>query len=91
MIYGDYDCDGQTSTVLLHRALDSIGPKIDYCVPLRSEGYGLKPTAIDKVSPNDTLLIITVDNGTSSHAALEKSQAIGIDVIVTSYKAINVI
>lgn len=85
MIFGDYDCDGQTSTALLYRALVSIGANVDYRVPLRSEGYGLKPSAIDQISSDDISLIITVDNGSSAHAALAKAKKMKIDVIVTDH------
>lgn len=88
MIFGDYDCDGQTSTALLYRALVSLGAQVDFRVPLRSEGYGLRPTAMKQISSEDISLIITVDNGTSAHAALALATEMGIDVIVTDHHEI---
>jgi single-stranded-DNA-specific exonuclease len=88
IIFGDYDADGQTSTALVYRALKSLGANVDFLVPLRSEGYGLKPTALDEVSTMDISLIITVDNGTSAHEAIEKANKLNIDVIVTDHHEI---
>lgn len=88
VIFGDYDCDGQTSTALLYRALTSIGANIDFQIPLRSEGYGLKRSALEKIKPGEVSLIITVDNGTSAHDAMAKAKEMGIDVIVTDHHEI---
>jgi single-stranded-DNA-specific exonuclease len=48
MIFGDYDTDGVTSTSLLLLALRRIGAIVDYCLPIRSEGYGLSVAAVEK-------------------------------------------
>ena len=47
-IYGDYDCDGVTSTAVLYSYLDSIGANVMYYIPERSDGYGLNEEAIRK-------------------------------------------
>ena len=41
LIYGDYDVDGITATVLLYTYLQRQGADVLYRIPLRSEGYGL--------------------------------------------------
>ncbi|HXK78527.1 MAG TPA: DHH family phosphoesterase, partial [Oscillospiraceae bacterium] len=66
-IYGDYDCDGMTATVLLYDYLQSIGCNAWYYIPDReSEGYGLNKGAIDYIASQETDLIVTVDNGISA-------------------------
>ena len=41
-IYGDYDVDGITSTVILYKALKQFGCSVEYYIPNRRyEGYGL--------------------------------------------------
>ncbi len=62
-IYGDYDCDGVTSTSLLYMFLQSLGADVIYYIPERSAGYGLNKNAIDDIAEMGTKLIITVDNG----------------------------
>ncbi|KAB7704907.1 single-stranded-DNA-specific exonuclease RecJ [Bacillus aerolatus] len=87
LIFGDYDVDGVTSTSILLLALKRFTADVSFRLPLRSEGYGLSAQAMEKVS-DGTSLIITVDNGTSSHEAMRIAKARGIDVIVTDHHEI---
>ena len=41
-VYGDYDCDGVTATVVLYNYLECIGANVMYYIPEREEGYGLR-------------------------------------------------
>ena len=87
LIVGDFDCDGATSTALMLRVLSQMGAVVDFVVPDRFKyGYGLTPEivqlAIDDYQPD---LIVTVDNGISSHAGVDKAKAAGVDVIITDH------
>jgi len=84
LIFGDYDCDGITATSILYKALRMLKANVDYRLPIRSEGYGLSPMAIEQLA-DDISLIITVDNGSSAHPAMEIAKRRGIDVIVTDH------
>ncbi|SUC27915.1 Single-stranded-DNA-specific exonuclease recJ [Providencia rustigianii] len=72
-IVGDFDADGATSTALAMRALKAMGyANLNYIVPNRFEnGYGLTPLVVDEAYKQGTDLIITVDNGISSHEGVE--------------------
>ncbi|HEX6607165.1 MAG TPA: hypothetical protein VF276_09655, partial [Chloroflexia bacterium] len=49
-VYGDYDADGVTSTVLLTQALRAWGANVIIRVPHRKrEGYGLNRAALDEL------------------------------------------
>lgn len=87
LIFGDYDCDGITSTSLLYLALRKFKGEVTYRLPLRSEGYGLSADAMKQID-EDISLVITVDNGTSSHEAMMVAKEKGIDVIVTDHHEI---
>ena len=65
-VYGDYDCDGVTSTAMLYGYLDAMGAEVEYYIPDRSEGYGMNIPALEKILDQGTELIITVDNGVSA-------------------------
>ena len=66
-IYGDYDVDGVTSTVILYKALKSIGANVIYYIPDREEeGYGLNIEAINDVMKKGVDIIFTCDNGIAS-------------------------
>ena len=62
-VYGDYDCDGVTSTAVLFSYLDSIGANVMYYIPERSDGYGLNEGAVRELADKGVKLIVTVDNG----------------------------
>ena len=85
-IYGDYDIDGMTATVILWQSLGEFGLDVETYTPDRfSEGYGLNIDAIEKIASNGTKLIITVDNGTLSFAEIARAKELGVDVIVTDH------
>lgn len=84
-IYGDYDCDGITSTVMLYSYLDCMGADVTYYIPERSEGYGLNMDAVRKISELGTKLIITVDNGISAIGESELIYELGMKLVVTDH------
>ncbi|MDL2233311.1 single-stranded-DNA-specific exonuclease RecJ [Ruminococcaceae bacterium OttesenSCG-928-L11] len=85
-VYGDYDCDGITSTTLLMRYLQSVGADCLYYVPSREkEGYGLNKKAVDSLYGREVGLIVTVDNGISAHEEIAYAATLGIDVVVTDH------
>jgi len=85
-IYGDYDVDGVTATVLLIRFLKWLGKDADYYVPNRmSEGYGLNCSAIERIAQKKATLLITVDNGISSLQEVTYANSLGMDVIITDH------
>lgn len=86
-IYGDYDCDGVTSTSLLYRYLKR-GQEANlraYLPDRFKDGYGITPEAIDRLANDGATLVITCDNGISAHAAIERAKQLNIDVIVTDH------
>ncbi len=87
LIFGDYDADGVTATALLSQFLRSAGADVMVHIPHRiEEGYGLQPKHINQLAaPQKVGLIITVDNGSSSHAAVAAARRFGIDVIITDH------
>ena len=87
VIVGDYDADGATSTTLMVLALRDMGAHIDYLVPDRFKyGYGLTPAIADLAFANFTPdLLITVDNGISSHEGVKQAQDHGMQVIITDH------
>ncbi len=85
-VYGDYDCDGITSTALLYTYFQDIGARVMYYIPDRDEeGYGLNCMAIDRLYNLGVELIVTVDNGVSALEEIEYANSLGIDVVVTDH------
>lgn len=87
VIVGDYDADGATSTALMVLALRDMGANVEYLVPDRFKyGYGLTAAIADLAFVNFTPdLLITVDNGISSHAGVKQAQDHGMEVIITDH------
>ncbi len=84
-IYGDYDVDGVTSTVMLYLYLCSRGLECEYFIPERiSEGYGLSLPVIEKMKGRVDL-IITVDTGVTAVAEAEYAKSVGIDMVITDH------
>lgn len=87
MIVGDFDADGATSTALTVLALRSMGGRnIKYLVPNRfDDGYGLSPEVVEQAAARGAQLIVTVDNGISSHAGVDLAHEKGISVVITDH------
>ncbi len=85
-VYGDYDADGITATVLLYSYLRSRGARVIYRLPRRDgEGYGLHNESIDELAAEGVNLIITVDNGISAVDEIAYAAECGLDVVVTDH------
>ncbi len=84
-VYGDYDCDGVTSTYILFSYLQALGAEADWYIPTRSEGYGLNKPAIELLKKRGTSLIVTVDNGISAAEEAEYIYSLGMKLIITDH------
>ncbi len=86
-IFGDYDVDGACSGALLvdyWRAAGAPEPLLH--IPDRIfEGYGPNVEAIRTLAGQGATVLVTVDCGTTSHAALAEARAQGMDAIVLDH------
>ncbi len=93
VVYGDFDADGITSTVLLTQALRGLGAernRIRPYIPDRiDEGYGLNTEALDKIKAMGASLVITVDCGIRSVQEVEHANEIGLDMIITDHHSLG--
>ncbi|HEX8290405.1 MAG TPA: DHH family phosphoesterase, partial [Pyrinomonadaceae bacterium] len=86
LVYGDYDVDGTTGTVVLRRALSFLGAKTGYHVPHRfTEGYGIRRDVLERAKADGYSLVISVDCGIRAFEPLEWARANGLDVIITDH------
>ena len=85
-VYGDYDVDGVTSTVLLVSVLRKLGGVVDFYVPQRlTEGYGLNTQAMGKLAARGTRLVVSADCGVTAVAEVEAAARLGMDVVVIDH------
>jgi len=98
LVYGDYDVDGITSSLVMVNALVEIKSAISgikknearkfigiYIPDRELEGYGMNDEAVKKIKNDKFKLIITVDCGTSNFASVKLANDLGMDVIVTDH------
>lgn len=86
LIYGDYDVDGTTGTVVLRRALKLLGARTGYHVPHRfTEGYGIQQPALEKALADGYKLVVSVDCGIRAFDPLLWAREHNLDIIVTDH------
>jgi single-stranded-DNA-specific exonuclease len=94
LIYGDYDVDGTTATVLLKTTIERIALAIDpqrptqvtYHLPHRiREGYGMQNAILGEAAEAGVRLVISVDTGIRAIAEAVEARALGLDLIVTDH------
>ncbi|MBE2221395.1 MAG: single-stranded-DNA-specific exonuclease RecJ [Anaerolineae bacterium] len=94
VVYGDFDADGVTSTVLLTQALRGLGmmtQQVRPYIPDRvDEGYGLNKEALTKIKEEfEADLVISVDCGIRSVAEVVHANEIGLDMIITDHHSLG--
>jgi single-stranded-DNA-specific exonuclease len=87
LIAGDFDADGATSTALMLLTLRDLGfTQVGFRIPDRfRHGYGLSRAFVDSLGARAPRLIVTVDNGISSHDGVAAARERGIDVLITDH------
>jgi single-stranded-DNA-specific exonuclease len=86
LIYGDYDVDGTTATVLLKTAIEMMGGTVRFHIPHRlREGYGMQREILETAAREGVRLVISVDTGIRAFAAADAAAELGIDLIVTDH------
>lgn len=84
-VWGDFDADGQTSTAVLVEALAAARARVDYRLPGRDEGHGLRRRAVDEALNDGIALMITCDTGIGENDAIEYGVARGLVMVVTDH------
>lgn len=86
LVYGDYDVDGTTATVLLRAAISIAGGSADFHTPHRvKEGYGMRAEVVEQAAADDVKLLISVDTGIREAEVVAGARKLGIDVIITDH------
>src|SRR5512143_4013094 len=86
LIFGDYDVDGVLSTVMLKKALTTLGADVEYFIPERlTDGYGIKDEHVRIAVERGAALVISVDCGIKSVEFTARAREQGVDVIITDH------
>jgi single-stranded-DNA-specific exonuclease len=90
VVYGDFDADGVTSTVLLTEVLGRLGANVRPYIPDRvDEGYGLNSPALKHLAEQGVRVVVTVDCGIRSVREVEDGNEYGLDMIITDHHSVG--
>ena len=91
VIFGDYDVDGVTSTVILLEMLGKLGWQVQHYLPHRmDEGYGLGEEALGKcLSRFPAALLLAVDCGSTAVGPIATLRQRGVDVVVLDHHQVS--
>ena len=85
-VFGDYDCDGITSTAIVTGVLRALGGDAVPLLATRQEGgYGFSAPALARVRESGARVLVTCDCGSSDHERIAAARAAGIDVLVIDH------
>lgn len=86
LVWGDYDVDGTTGTVVLRKALEILGAQTGFYVPHRfTEGYGINIEKLSAAKEKGYTLAISVDTGSRAFEAADWAKENGLDLIITDH------
>lgn len=87
LVIGDFDADGATATALSVACLRRFGfTDPGFLVPDRfTLGYGLSPGVVELAAQRRPGLLLTVDNGITSHAGVARARQLGLEVLITDH------
>src|SRR3990167_10024205 len=80
ILYGDSDCDGITSVVILEEAIKNLGGKVfDVLFPDREkDGYGVNLRALSLIKDKAPALFITLDLGIGNLKEVKVANEMGL-------------
>ncbi len=91
LVWGDFDCDGVTSSAIVYKALKKLGANVEVFIPNRiTHGHGLNnKELIKQVSKNKIKLVITVDCGVSNVKEVALLKSFKVDTIITDHHSLD--
>ncbi|MGU9952112.1 MAG: single-stranded-DNA-specific exonuclease RecJ [Gammaproteobacteria bacterium WSBS_2016_MAG_OTU1] len=85
-VIGDYDADGMCATAIAVDFLQQLKADVEWRIPQRvRHGYGLHTEIVEEAAAANATLLLTVDNGISAHAAVQKAKELGMTVCITDH------
>ena len=89
-IYGDFDVDGLTATVILADTIQLLGGQaVPYIPDRNTEGHGISERGIEQLHRQGVKLIVTVDTGITANTAVDLANSLGIKTVITDHHVPN--
>ena len=90
LVYGDYDTDGISATVLAMEIFRHKAAQVRYFIPRRdTQGYGLSADILGDIVKGGCNTLVVVDCGTNDSRMLEAIEAQGVDVFVFDHHSLS--
>ena len=92
LIWGDFDCDGVTSSTILYKALKELNANVIKFIPDRLlHGHGLNSKELIKlIALQKIKLVITVDCGISNVTEVNLLNGLNVDIIITDHHTTDI-
>ncbi|MFZ3031703.1 MAG: single-stranded-DNA-specific exonuclease RecJ [Candidatus Moraniibacteriota bacterium] len=85
-VFGDFDADGVTSSVIMREALQAVGVPVEVYIPEKvNEGHGFNILAVDFFESKGIKLVLTLDCGIMNHETIAEAKRRGIATIVIDH------
>lgn len=85
-IFGDFDADGVTASVIIRETLEKLGVDIVVHIPHKiDEGHGLSRQALSRFKVAGVRLILTLDCGMMNHQEIAEASELGMETIVIDH------
>ena len=89
LVYGDYDTDGISATVLAMEVFRHKAAQVRYFIPRRdTQGYGLNAEVLEDITSRGCNTLVVVDCGTNDSALLASLAARGMDIFVFDHHTV---
>ena len=89
-VYGDYDVDGISSTVLAMEIFEEKAEDVQYFIPRRDvQGYGLHQFVVRRLVEMGCNTLVVVDCGTKDKDMLDELEKEGINVFVFDHHSVG--
>jgi single-stranded-DNA-specific exonuclease len=85
LLFGDYDVDGTTGSVVLFEVLTALGASVEAHIPDRGDGYGMNVPRLERAANEGVRVLVSIDNGV---AAIEEAAFLrerGVDLVVADH------
>ncbi len=90
LVYGDYDTDGVSATVLAMEIFRHKAAQVRYFIPRRDvQGYGLNAEVLKQISGRGCNTLVVVDCGTNDSEMLNELSAQGMDIFVFDHHTMS--
>jgi single-stranded-DNA-specific exonuclease len=90
VVYGDYDTDGVSATVLAMEIFRHKALGVRYFIPRRDmQGYGLHASVLERLTESGCNTLVVVDCGTNDVGLLRELERKGLEVFVFDHHSLS--